>query len=600
MQKPTFKRAAYATTFVALGFISLTGCVDHDYDLSKDIDLNVTIAGDSISLPTSSTAELTMDDLLDLSENSSIKKAEQGEYGLDEGDYVLVEEPNSTKSNVKVNKVVINKSGLTGSATTVEINFPLALTGGVVQPTNDVKTTINLKDDNVDQQLLTASEANCDVKINVHVTYTSSDYNGAAKIKAGTRATFPSNWTLAVLDSKTQELIKTVDNNQIQFKKDVEFHGGSDSGKGFNLIIDVVKLKLGNEQGAGLYKPGHFDLNADIVFNGEMEINNQTSNPGQFANVKLSTTTEVTSATLNSITGTVNPSINVDPTSVTISNIPDFLSNQDNTLGLKNPQIYLTVNNSSPVKASISAKLTAIYPASSNKSAKTIEIGDAYDKTRITINGDSITKICLSQTGTATTNDSTNGYPTITVEGLSDLLTTIPERIEISDIKVVPDTQKEVTIMLDHTYEFETAYKAVVPFQFTKDMKLHYTTETDRWQTDFSGYNFKEIHVSMDVDNQTPFGLTPNIIAIGKDGNEMSTLTCTFQEGHTSVAPNGTSTIVGIIKSTGTSLDGLTSIKIDLTAHSDGDKTLNANQTVQLTNINVSVHGGVTVDLDKI
>jgi hypothetical protein len=327
-----------------------------------------------------------------------------------------------------------------------------------------------------------------------------------------------------------------------------------------------------------------------------MEINNQTSNPGQFANVKLSTTTEVTSATLNSITGTVNPSINVDPTSVTISNIPDFLSNQDNTLGLKNPQIYLTVNNSSPVKASISAKLKAIYPASSNKSAETIGIGEANGKTRITINGDGTTNICLSQTGTATTND----YPTITVEGLSDLLTTIPERIEISDIKVAPDTQKEVTIMLDHTYEFETAYKAVVPFQFTNAMELHYTTETDRWQTDFSGYNFKEIHVSMDVDNQTPFGLTPNIIAIGKDGNEMSTLTCTFQEGHTSVAPNGTSTIVGIIKSTGTSLDGLTSIKIDLTANSDGDKTLNANQTVQLTNINVSVHGGVTVDLDKI
>lgn len=50
--------------------VSLTGCVDNDYDLSKDIDLNVTLGGESIYLPASSTGKLTMDNIFDLDSES--------------------------------------------------------------------------------------------------------------------------------------------------------------------------------------------------------------------------------------------------------------------------------------------------------------------------------------------------------------------------------------------------------------------------------------------------------------------------------------------------------------------------------------------------
>ncbi len=73
----------------------LPGCVDNDYDLSKDMDLNVTIGTNGLTIPGSSTQMLTLKNLFDLNEDgtSSIKviKAEDTQkYGLQVGDYVLI------------------------------------------------------------------------------------------------------------------------------------------------------------------------------------------------------------------------------------------------------------------------------------------------------------------------------------------------------------------------------------------------------------------------------------------------------------------------------------------------------------------------------
>ena len=97
----------------------LTACVDHDYDLSKDIDLTVTLGGNELTLPTSSTDVYTMAQILDLDpENSSIKPVEtQGQYGLNKGDYVLTQTGDPSESTVSIDAV--NLSDITGSTVTI-------------------------------------------------------------------------------------------------------------------------------------------------------------------------------------------------------------------------------------------------------------------------------------------------------------------------------------------------------------------------------------------------------------------------------------------------------------------------------------------------
>ena len=129
------------------------------------------------------------------------------------------------------------------------------------------------------------------------------------------------------------------------------------------------------------------------------------------------------------------------PHRLRLKDIPDFLADKDNNLDILNPQIKIDVTNASPVEAFISAKIVATYPADSEKQPMEVTIGDEYKKAPIKINGDGLTKLCLTQTG-----DVESGYTPVVVPELSSLLKTIPEKLEVSDINVKANTTKEVTI----------------------------------------------------------------------------------------------------------------------------------------------------------
>ena len=84
---------------VALVAVGAVGCVDHDYDLSEDIDLTISLGGDNLTVPGSSTEQIFLSKILDLNEGSSIKAVEvDGMYGLAKGDYVLLQEGSSSPS----------------------------------------------------------------------------------------------------------------------------------------------------------------------------------------------------------------------------------------------------------------------------------------------------------------------------------------------------------------------------------------------------------------------------------------------------------------------------------------------------------------------
>lgn len=85
MFKLTCKGSLCALTAMLSASALLTGCVDDDYDLSKDIDKNVTVGGNTLYLPACSTGEITMSRVLDLKDESSIraiKATDTEKYGL--------------------------------------------------------------------------------------------------------------------------------------------------------------------------------------------------------------------------------------------------------------------------------------------------------------------------------------------------------------------------------------------------------------------------------------------------------------------------------------------------------------------------------------
>ena len=83
-----------AVPTMALMCLLLSNCIDDSYDLSKDIDMTVTIFEDGLTLPGGSTDTISLKKILDLDEGEgNTLKTNKGEInGLSIGDYYLKEE----------------------------------------------------------------------------------------------------------------------------------------------------------------------------------------------------------------------------------------------------------------------------------------------------------------------------------------------------------------------------------------------------------------------------------------------------------------------------------------------------------------------------
>ena len=474
---------------------------------------------------------------------------------------------------------------------------------------------MDIKDDNVDPKIQSLLWANTNLTVTVKLSYSSiGNYDGTLTILGSDpdKNTKPATaifgddeakWELAIIDERTKNLgvkVDQVEKNKVIFTQDISFHKGEE----VTLVLNVTKIDFSENgkpiQGVGLTVPGDietgmggtFHVKAPITFDCEIELENHSSslNP---AEISLATITQVTSAELKQVCGVVKPQIDIDPTSVDINDVPDFLSEENNSLDLVNPQIRVDVTNLSPVKASIKAEIVATYPAKSNLEPKTIHIGNDPENP-IFIEPDKVNHICLSQTGDAVEAD----YKVYKIEGLSDLLKTIPEKLEVKAIDIEA-TNDPVVITLDTKYHFETGYTAVVPFEFGPDMELNYNTDSDWDVEDMDKYTFGKVVLSMDVINDTPLTLDPDIYAVNDRDQRNDNVKCEFSKV---IAGGETTPLEVVLSADDNSLKDVSGIKIKFkasTPNTNGTTTrLNAKQNIKLDNIKVSIRGGITVDLN--
>lgn len=97
-------------SIVALG----TGCTDSDYDLSS-VDSTIGVGGEGLELPTSSTENIILDDVLKLNNSDFVKIAANGDYMFNkDGD-------EATASHPYINKIWVEKAN-------VNNNFRLHIT----------------------------------------------------------------------------------------------------------------------------------------------------------------------------------------------------------------------------------------------------------------------------------------------------------------------------------------------------------------------------------------------------------------------------------------------------------------------------------------
>lgn len=577
----------------ALLACAMPACVDHEYDLDEDIDMTIGVGGD-LTLPVSSTDELPLSQIFNLDANSSIKEAEQGEYGLNAGDYVLVQSGNSSDSKFQIGEVRITGLG-NSTASSEEFEFVNAGQGAVTVQANPTINSFSLTENNVNRDLVSLSAADMNVELTCNVTYASSTgYNGDLVINKDFTITFDPAWTVEPAGSAVS--LSSVSHNVLRFDAPYTLAAGSTLSVGFRLThVDLT----GCGAGEGLYERGKFHLESKIDMSGDVTLADWAGAAvGAVEKVSLTCTTDVQSALISSVTAVVDPEINVNDTQFTINDIPEFLSDDSNRLDISNPRLYLTVSNNSPVAATINATLASYKNDAPGTPIAKVEIGEANGTAPIIVEGNGTTHILLSQEPVQAA-----GVSNVTVPNLSSLLSTIPDfmRLQNIDCKAV---QQEVTLALAPEYSIHTEYEAVVPLAFSSSMTLHYTHDEGEWDVDdLDKYNVKEVLVTFNAVNTIPLNMTPEVKALDKYNEEISNVTATVTG---SVAPGtpanpSTNNIEVVLRSTGANLGNLDGVRLIFDATSDAAYAginLNSAQNLRFTDIKVKLVGGAIIDLN--
>lgn len=591
MKKPSRRQILHALC-IGLAATGVVGCVDHDYDLSEDIDVTIQLGGDNLTLPGSSTDQLFLSKILDLEQGSSIKAVENdGEYGLAKGDYVLIQDGNSSPSRFEVPEVSLGHiNGSTSTSVLPEFYNPDGQSV-ISNPTDMIHNTIRLSDDNVTRDLVSLESADMDVKMKLNVRYTSSDFTGTAYVEKGYTITFDKCWTVEVGDEATAQYLESVNPYTLRFKQ----RYGISPDHGLSARVRLVRADLtGLPAGQGLYAPGKFLIENQVVSSGDVSIDVADLPAGSRANITVVSEISVSDARLLKVRGIVDPKINISETKFDINDIPDFLSDPENHLDLSNPQVTLSITNNSPLPITLNGRLTSY--SKGNEIAE-VGIGESYGTAPVIAHANGTTDIIISRAPVAGAADN------IVVPELSTLLNTIPDLISFHDAvsKAVPQVSE---FILGSTYTFDCDYTAVIPLAFGDAMQLHYSHIDDNWDEDLEKYNFNTAVVTADVVNTIPLDMTPDAVALDAHGNDYTTIDVdvdgTVSAG--TIAQPSVTQLKITLKSTGKNISGLDGVKLLFYATANDSFTgtnLNKNQAVKFENIKITLKGGVLVDLNN-
>lgn len=572
-----------------LGLAGLNSClkVDETYDLEKDFDMTITVGGD-LSVPGSSTEKILLGDLLDLEEDGIIKVNEStGEYHL-----VQDGEKTSTQVNVPGVDIDVTDTGFDGFSTPITgLSGGGTIPGTITGNLND-KIEINISQRDIPEELVSLSRASTEM-VNTYLELTQT--SGAdVKLQKEYTITFPEYMEIEYTggDDVWKVTGEGNDKNVLKLVSENGFTIDGNSKIYFGIAGISFKTVSGNEQASN--NAIFNNESQEIGINGNIVLNGQLSVSGTISGSEITVSGDVISRSivLSDVTGIVSPKVEIEKTSITLDDMPDFLSDDNVILDLTDPRIYVTLTNPTPVKVEIGGTLTSMKGDDTNNK-KSVDITTF----EIPSNQEEDYVVCINQIK----DGPEDGINYVKVDNLSSIIENIPDQIEMEI--TANAVEENMTVKLNQEYTIKTDYKIDTPLSFGPKTNITYTENIDGWDADLEDAEFKEVEVSMTVINEIPLGVKLNAEAIDVNGKPLDNVKLIMDETTVSAGSIGNPSNKDLsfsIVSEG-SIKGLDGIKISIVGFVDenaGNASLNENQTMQFTNIKLTLKGGITMDLN--
>lgn len=322
-------------SIVALG----TGCTDSDYDLSS-VDSTIGVGGEGLELPTSSTENIILDDVLKLNNSDFVKIAANGDYMFNkDGD-------EATPSHPYINKIWVEKANVNNNFR-LHITLPSQSVGARrAKLSNPVTAEGKLAEFHYtgaasnDIRELKEASVSSDVEISVTV---SADLKRAVKTFKTLTLTVPSYMRLDLRQCSPSQPDYDAATGV------VTFHNVSSTA---NIKLRAAVKTLDFQKPATMdnklrFTPGQNGKDGQVDLNGVLNVGisfDEIDYAQSGGDLYLSANMSMGSITVHEATGKFDPEISLrDLGRTTIGSVPDFLTDGEVSVNLYNPLIDINI-----------------------------------------------------------------------------------------------------------------------------------------------------------------------------------------------------------------------------------------------------------------
>lgn len=586
MMLNTKKRPLIAAALLLTSFGITTSCIDNSYDLNKDIDMTVNVGGEHLAIPVGYTEQITLDKIIELDEGDDLQ--------LVNGEYHLLKSDKIDETNTSVKMVTVNASS---------------------NPINSIKV---INDRTYPQpEDVTVEDIESEGSVN-----TEAHGIDEAVIEIGSlTANTPAKLTLSFEINKTSSISYsdvTIDKMTITFPDFIKFEEGQSGLNGQVLTISnktlssstytidlyISKYVFGEKYGDGnKVKEENGDRiikieNQKITVKTDVTVH-QARGTGSLS---ITPTAILAAMTVSEVNGTIKPDMDVKPTEVELTNLPDFLQDEEVKLDITNPVFSFKANN--PLNEEI--EMDGIMTGYKNgKVTKTVKIGSGNGGVPIKLKPSGNKQ----QTISIVRNEKTvveTGATKVIVPNLNDIIETIPDRISV-ELKPAVKTDDYYTVNLGQDYVLNSEYNIDIPLSFGSGLKIVYEETIDDFDLDLEDVDIKKAIISITADNTIPLKMeikNENVSALDVNGNKITDINVTV-EGTITESKDGKSiatsqlniNLVSTKEGAISKLDGLF-FKVTAVPGQATDVQLLSSQWMQLKDMKLKIPNGIKVDLN--
>lgn len=587
MKKKQMKASLLLASLLTLGF-SVTGCTNDDYDFDQ-IDATMGFGSGELEIPASSTMNIPLSDILELEEGGSVKIAANGDY------LFQLTGSEASSASPMISPIVLRGNSYSNTLT-LSANSAAKGTRAAGSHLSFVSPKeLMFKYNGTDAAVKSLKSAEVAGEIELKITLTLGGLSSAInKINKATltlpgyleisQVTGNGNGVPMVNGSKiTVENVSTSRKLQLTIKaKKLDFEKQDDYGK----------VVIGNN--GSITMDGYFDLGIEA---------NVTRVPTSALTIDANV--NVNNITLKSATGIFDPEINISSLGdVSVTGVPDFLSEDGVRADLDNPQIILSIKNDMDAAAKVTAK---VISTKNGQNLATVQLPEMnICKTTVA----PVTKICICRHNT---EELTRQYGAANVYEVSNLATLInqhiPDHVQITDVETRADLSQEMTIEFGRNYNVVPSYEIYAPLAFAENAVIEYADDFDGWNDDLDDLELSEgtyVRLTADAQNLVPATLIVEATPLGLEGADISNLIeVNVKKGTVKASADGVTAVNSPleielrekVKGGLQKLDGL-SYKVKGKASHDGTTVTGINlnsekHTLKLENIKVKLVGKV-------